>query len=159
LATTASISIAAVGSTTPTLSIDVVATGISSPTGVGTLFSSASGTYTGVASGSTSFVGDYQTTTLTPPIVGSASGGITSYSSSNPGMAVGTVPSGYTLSNHFVVGLSQSVGGTEGFSGSVLLVTSSVPEPSSVVMLSMGMPLLLAIGFGLNRRRRALAAA
>ena len=41
----------------------------------------------------------------------------------------------------------------------MLLVTSSVPEPSSVVMLSMGMPLLLAIGFGLNRRRRALAAA
>ena len=85
LATTASITISSTGSTTPTLSIDVVATGILSPTGVGTLFSSASGTYTTVASGTTEFTGDYQTTVTTPTIVGTASGGSTSYSSSNPG--------------------------------------------------------------------------
>jgi hypothetical protein len=157
LTTTGSIIILATGSTTPTLSIDVVATGILAPVGSGgTLASSASGTYSGVSSGTTTFTGDYQGTTLTPAIVGTASGGTTSYGSTNAVQSIGTVPSGYSLSNHFVIGLSQNVGGTEGLSGSVI-VSTVVPEPSSVVMLLTGMPLPLAMVFGLIRRRRAMA--
>jgi hypothetical protein len=158
LATTGAIMIAAVGSTLPTLSVDVVASNILAPTGTnGMLSTSASGTYTNVAAGSTTYTGDYMGTTAAP-ISGSASGGTTSFQGSTPAMGVGTVLSGYSLSNSFVIGLSKSVGGTEGFSGSaVLTVSSVVPEPASVVMLLTGMPLPLAIVFGLIRRRRAVA--
>jgi len=163
LTTTGSIIILSSGSTTPTLSVDVVATGVLAPVGPGgTLASSASGTYSGVTSGTTTFTGDYQATPptspiiLTPAIVGTASGGTTSYGGTNPVQSIGTVPSGFSLSNHFIIGLSQNVGGTEGFSGSVI-VSTVVPEPSSVVMLLTGMPLPLAMVFGLIRRRRAMA--
>jgi hypothetical protein len=160
LSTTGSIFISSVGSTTPTLSVDVVATGILSQTGSnGILSTSASGTYIGVAAGSTSFIGDYQTTILSPAIIGTASGGTTSFGASNSPEPVGTVPSSYSLSNHFIIGLSDSIGGTEGFSGGAVLSAGSVPEPSSVVMLSLGILPLLAIGFGLTHRRRGGVAA
>jgi hypothetical protein len=155
LTTTGSITIAAIGSTTPSLSVDVVQTGVLAPIGSnGTLVTSASGTYAGVASGTTTFTGDYQATTASP-IVGTASGGTTSFSGSTPLLSIGAVPSGYSLSNSFVISLSKSVNGTEGFSGGVIV--TAIPEPSSVVMFTMGMPLAIVFGLIRRRRRRAVA--
>jgi len=147
-------------STTPSLSVDVVESGILAPTGTnGTLVGSASVNYTQVPSGSTSFTGDYQTTTLTPTFT-LAAAGTNGSGTTFPVMSVGTVAPGYTLSNHFIISLSPataSTGGTDSFGGGVVLTAAGgvVPEPASVVMLLTGMPLPLAIVFGLIRRRRA----
>jgi len=147
------------GSTSPTLSVDVVETGILSPTGTGSLVGSASTTYTQVPSGSTSFTGDYNTTTLTPTFTLAASG-TNSGGATFPSQGIGAVAAGYTLSNHFVISLSPATAtssGTDSFAGGVVVTATGgvVPEPASVVMLLTGMPLPLAIVFGLIRRRRA----
>jgi len=161
LSSSGSVTVISTGSTTPTLSVDVVETGILAPTGSsGSLAGSASDTYTQVPSGSTSFFGDYNTTTVTPTFTLAAAGtngGGTTF----PGVGVtGPVLSGYSLSNHFIISLSASTAsskGTDAFSGGVVLTTTSIPEPASVVMLLTGMPLPLAIVFGLIRRRPARA--
>jgi hypothetical protein len=143
-------------STTPTLSVDVVESGILAPTGTGTLVGSASVNYTQVPSGSTSFTGDYQTTTLTPTFTLAAAGtngGGTTF----PSMGVGTVAAGYTLSNHFIISLdpaTASTGGTDSFGGGVVLSASVIPEPASIVTMLLGMPLPLGMVFALIRRRR-----
>jgi len=147
-------------STTPTLSVDVVESGILAPTGTGTLVGSASVNYTQVPSGSTSFTGDYQTTTLTPTFTLAAAGtngGGTTF----PSMGVGTVAAGYTLSNHFIISLdpaTASTGGTDSFGGGVVLSASVIPEPASIVTMLLGMPLPLGVVFALIRRRRLASA-
>jgi hypothetical protein len=151
-------------STTPALSVDVVESNILAPTGTGSLSGSAGVNYTQVPSGSTSFTGDYQTppppvTTVTPTFTLAASGtngGGTTF----PSMSLGAVAGGYSLSNHFIISLdpaTASTGGTDSFGGGVVLTATTIPEPASIVMLLTGMPLPLAIVFGLMRRRRAEA--
>jgi len=159
LSTAGTVTVVSTGSTADKLSVDVVETGILSPTGPASLGGSASDTYTQVPSGSTSFYGDFNTTTVTPTFILAASGtngGGTTF----PPQDIGTVSSGYSLSNHFIIDLSPGTAathGTDSFSGGVVLTTGTVPEPASVVMLLTGMPLPLAIVFGLIRRRRAEA--
>lgn len=155
LTTTASIFVRAIGSTVPTLSVDVVASNIVAPSGPGTFSTTASGSFGGVAMGSTTYIGTYQST-MASPITGTYSAAAPSFSGSTPAQSVGTVPSGFSLANYFTVSLSKTTGGTAGFSGIATL--TAVPEPSSVVMFLTGMPLPLAIVFGLIRRRRAQAA-
>jgi len=155
LQTTGQLTMIAGGSTSAVLSVDVTQSGFLAPIGpVGTMVSSASGDYVGVPSGTTTYTSDYQSIT-SAPLTGTASGGSTSFSGMTPPMAIGAVPSGYSLSNHFLISLTQTVGASEGFAGSVLV--TAVPEPASGVMLLTGMPLPLAIVFGLIRRRRARA--
>lgn len=159
LSSSGSVSVISTGSTTPTLSVDVVETGILAPTGFkGSLAGSASDTYTQVPSGSTSFYGDYNTTTVTPTFTLAAAGTNGGGTTFPAAPVAGPVVSGYSLSNHFVISLSSATAtskGTDAFSGGVVLTT--VPEPASVVMLLTGMPLPLAIVFGLIRRRPARA--
>ena len=150
----------ATGAVEPELSVDVVETGIIAPTGpVGTLGGSASTTYLQVPSGLTSFFGDYNTSTVTPTFTLAAAGtngGGTTF----PSVGIGAVGVGYSLSNHFVISLDAATAtthGTDSFAGTVVLTASGVPEPASVVMLLTGMPLPLAIVFGLIRRRRVEA--
>jgi len=142
------------GDTSAVLSIDTVQSGFLSPTGPGgTAISAAGGSYS-TASGSLSYTSDFQlanTPTLVFPVAGT-----NAYSGSTGSVPIGTIPTnGYTLSNHFLISLikgpSVFVGGTGG-----ILVTA-VPEPSSIVTMLTGMPLPLAVVFGLIRRRRSIA--
>jgi len=148
------------GSTSPTLSVDVVETGVLLPTGNGSLVGSASVNYTQVPTGTTSFTGDYQTTTLTPTFTLAAAGtngGGTTF----PSQSVGLVTPGYTLSNHFIISLTAATaatGGTDSFGGGVVLSASVIPEPASIVTMLLGMPLPLGVVFALIRRRRLASA-
>jgi len=159
LQTTFQASVAATGSDVGELSVDTTQSGFLSPLGAnGKMTSTAGGNYAGVASGNVTYTSDYQGT-LSPTLTFAASGGSTSFSGSTPAVSIGTVPSGYMLSNHWVISPSDTPGGTVGGTGSVILGAGAVPEPASVVMLLTGMPLPLAIVFGLIRRRRAGAEA
>jgi hypothetical protein len=157
LQTTGNITIVA-GTNTAALSVDVVQSGFLSPVGPsGTLLSTASGTYVNTT-GTTTYTSDFQGTLAAPLAFTQAGSGSFSTTNPPPSMAVGAVPSGYELSNHFVISLAGSpVGASEGFSGEAIV--STVPEPASVVMLVTGMPLPLAIVFGLIRRRKTMAGA
>jgi hypothetical protein len=156
LQTNGQINMSGAGTTAAVLSVDTTQSGFLSPTGSGGMMvSSAGGDYLNVPAGTTTYRSDYQSTTFSPLLSFAASGGSTSFSGATPSQSIGTIPSGYSLSNHFLISLTKS-GGSEGFTGSVL-VTAAVPEPASVVMLLTGMPLPLAIVFGLIRRRRAEA--
>jgi len=154
LQTTAQVIIVA-GTNTSSLSIDVTQSGFLSPTGInGTLTSSASGTYVNMT-GTSTYTSDFQGTNATP--LAFTLGGTGSYSTPNPppSVSIGAVPSGYELSNHLVLNAAGSpVGASIGLSGEAIVNASAIPEPASVVMLLTGMPLPLAMVFGLIRRRR-----
>jgi hypothetical protein len=141
------------GDTSAVLSIDTVQSGFLSPVGPGgTAISTAGGSYS-TASGSLSYTSDFQAAN-TPTLVFPVSG-TNSFSGNTGPVPIGSIPSGYQLSNHFLISLNQGpsvfLGGTGG-----ILVTA-VPEPSSIVTMLTGMPLPLAVVFGLIRRRRSIA--
>jgi len=141
------------GTTAAVLSIDTVQSGFLSPTGPeGVAVSTAGGSYN-TANGSLSYTSDYQganTPTLVFPVADT-----NSYSGTTGGIPIGDVPSGYQLSNHFLISLSKGpavfLGGTGG-----IVVTTAVPEPASMVMLLTGLPVPLVF-MGLLRRRKAKA--
>lgn len=143
------------GTTTAVLSIDTTQGGFLSPVGPnGALDSSAGGSW-GNAAGSVSYTSDYQgapSPTLVFPIAG-ANG---SYSSDTGPVPVGTVPSGYSLSNHFLISVTKGANTTLGGTGTATLTASSVPEPASVVMMLTALPVPLVF-MGLLRRRKAKA--
>jgi len=153
LQTTFALNTSGSGTTAQVLSIDTVQSGFLSPTGAGgTALSGAGGNYS-AASGSLSYTSDYQganTPTLVFPVSGS-----NSYSGTTGILPIGTVPSGYQLSNHFLVSLAKGPNVLLGGTGSITV--SAVPEPSSLVSMLMGMPLPLAVVFGLIRRRLSAA--
>jgi hypothetical protein len=155
LQTTFQLNTSGAGTTAAVLSIDTVQSGFLSPTGAGGMAVSSAGGSFSPASGSLSYTSDYQganTPTLVFPVTGS--GG--SYSGNTGPIPIGAIPSGYELSNHFLISLTQGpsvfLGGTGG-----VVVTSAIPEPSSIVTMLTGMPLPLAVVFGLIRRRRSIA--
>lgn len=155
LQTTGQISIAAVGTTAASLSVDTTQSGFLSPVGPsGTLASTASGSYITMA-GSTTYTSDFQGTNATPQSFTQSGSGSFSTVNPPPTVPTGSVPSGYSLSNHFVIAVSGPVGSTEGFSGQALITAAAIPEPSSIVMFLTGMPMPLAIVLGVLRRRRA----
>jgi hypothetical protein len=136
---------------TPALSVDVTQGGFLAPVGPsGSMMSTLSTNAVGLSSGSTMYTGDFNGTDSAP-----LTGGTGFFAGSAPPVAIAPVPSGYSLSNTFSLTGLSGVGGTEGFIGSVLV--TAVPEPATGVMLLTGMPLPLAIVFGLIRRRRARA--
>jgi hypothetical protein len=162
LTVTGQLTVLTTGSTTAVLSIDATQSGFLSPVGSnGMLTSSASSTYVNT-SGSVTYQSDYQGTSTSAPIALGTGTGSDSHTNAPP-TGIGSVPTGYSLSDHFSIQLAQpSVGGpmvSEGVSGSTIVSATTIPEPASVVMLLTGMPLPLAIVFGLIRRRRAGAEA
>jgi hypothetical protein len=46
---------------------------------------------------------------------------------------------------------------TDGFSGSTTITDAALPEPASMIMMAMGMPLFLVFFASLKRRRAAVA--
>jgi hypothetical protein len=150
LQTTFQLNTSGAGTTAAVLSIDTNQSGFLSPVGDdGKAVSTAGGSYN-TAAGSLSYTSDYQganTPTLVFPVSDT-----NSYSGTTGIIPIGTVPSGYSLSNHFLISLTKSpetfLGGTGG-----IVVSAAVPEPSSIVTMLMGMPLPLAVVLGLIRRR------
>jgi hypothetical protein len=152
------------GTDTDSLSIHVTQSGFLSPVGMsGILSSTASGTYTPGVSGTTSYTSDlnlFSAPSLNFTLAASPTGGSFSQLTPSTSPVPSGVPSGYELSNTFVINIPTSaVGGSETFGGQATVTASSIPEPASVVMLLTGMPLPLAMVFGLIRRRRAGARA
>jgi len=153
LQTTFQLNTSGAGTTAATLSIDTTQSGFLLPTGAGGMEVSTAGGSFSTATGSLSYTSDFQgmsTPTLMFPVSGT-----NSYSSTTGSIGIGSIPSGYELSNHFLVSLAKGpnvfLGGTGG------IVVSAVPEPSSIVSMLMGMPLPLAVVFGLIRRRLSAA--
>jgi hypothetical protein len=136
------------GTTADVLSIDTVQTGFLAPVGTdGMATSIAGGSYI-TATGSLSYTSDYQganTPTLVFPVAGS-----NPYSGSTGAIPVGSVPSGFELSNHFLISLTKApnsfLGGTGG-----IVVSAAVPEPASVGLMLAGVAIT---GLALPRLRR-----
>jgi hypothetical protein len=155
LATTFQLNTSGAGTTAAVLSIDTTQGGFLAPTGPnGALDSSAGGSF-GNTSGSLSYTSDYQganSPTLVFPVTGTNG----SFSSDTGPVPVGTVPSGYSLSNHFLISIAKGANTSLGGTGTATL--TAVPEPASVVMLVTALPVPLVL-MGLLRRRKAAKAA
>jgi hypothetical protein len=153
LQTTFQLNTSGAGTTAAVLSIDTTQSGFLAPVGPsGTLVSTAGGSFN-TATGSLSYTSDFQgapTPTLVFPVSGT-----NSYSGTTGSIPVGSVPSGYELSNHFLISLTKSTSSFLGGTGGVI-VTAAIPEPASMVMLLTGLPVPLVF-MGLLRRRKAKA--
>jgi hypothetical protein len=139
------------GTTLDVLSIDTVQTGFLSPTGAGGMAVSTAGGSFLTASGSLSYTSDYQganTPTLVFPVSGTSA-----YSGTTGLIPVGTVPSGFELSNHFLIALSK--GDTTFLGGTGGVVLTAVPEPASVTLMMAG---VAVVGLVLPRLRRKAGA-
>jgi hypothetical protein len=141
------------GTTAAVLSIDTTQSGFLSPVGPGgTLVSTAGGSYNS-ASGSLSYTSDFQGTN-SPTLVFPVSG-TNSFSNNTGSVPIGSIPSGYTLSNHFLISLSKGANSFLGATGG--LEVAAIPEPASLVLLLTGIPVPMALLGLLRLRRKAQA--
>ena len=142
------------GTTAQVLSVDVAQSGFLSPIGDGGMIdSTAGGSYT-AASGSLSYTSDFQganTPTLVFPVAGSSP-----FSADTGELPIGTVPSRYELSSHFLFSLAKNEATSLSFSGTAT-VSAAVPEPASVALMLAGVPVALTL-LRLPRKRRAAGA-
>jgi hypothetical protein len=141
------------GTTAAVLSIDTTQSGFLSPVGPGgTLTSMAGGSFIS-ASGSLSYTSNFQganSPTLVFPVSGT-----NSYSDNTGSIPIGAIPSGYQLSNHFLINLSKGAHSFLGGTGQVEV--SAIPEPASLVILLTGIPVPMALLGLLRLRRKAQA--
>jgi len=149
------LSVAATGSTAGTISLDATQGGFLAPVGPnGTATTSSVANLAGGASTTTTYTGDFQGASLPSPIVFTGSG--PSFSASNAPSAIGSIPSGYSLSTHYVIALADVANSSEGVTGTTTVMAATTPEPASIVMLLTGLPMPLVF-MGLLRRRKAKA--
>jgi hypothetical protein len=145
------------------LKITETESGFTAPTGsLGTLTSSTVGNFTNelnTSKGET--VTSMFNATSTPSYTVLSDGGVT-----NPGVnggpksvPISPVSTLYTLANVVTFNLSHAAGTSDVIASfGISAVIATVPEPASMVVFLTGMPLPLAVVFGLMRRRRGLAA-
>ncbi len=149
---TGQVAIGVAGTTSLALSRDATQSGFLAPTGPnGTATTSSSADYAGGATGSSTYTGDFQGTTLSPPIVLTGTG-----SSTTSPVAIGAVPSGYSLSSHYILNLGDVHTASVGVTGTTTVMAATTPEPASIIMLLTGLPMPLVF-MGLLRRRKAKA--
>jgi hypothetical protein len=149
---TGQVAIGVAGNTSLALSLDATQSGFLAPTGPnGTATTSSSADYAGGATGSSTYTGDFQGTTLSPPIVLTGTG-----SSTTTPVSIGAVPSGYSLSSHYILNLGDVHTASVGVTGTTTVMAATIPEPASIVMLLTGLPMPLVF-MGLLRRRKAKA--
>jgi hypothetical protein len=134
------------------------------------LSSSSSGNFTNVTTGAGHAAFSTIGVTLPPPevptavyTVTSTGSGVNSGTTTGPkSTGTGAVPSLYTLKNVIswgigIPGLPTPIGADAIDTFGVTAQVAPVPEPASLVMMLLGVPLPLFAGFCLMRRRRAVA--
>jgi hypothetical protein len=152
---TGQLSVATTGTTAGTISLDATQGGFLAPVGPnGTATTSSVANLAGGASTTTTYTGDFQGAILPSPIVFTGTG--PSFSAANAPTSIGSIPSGYSLSTHYVIGLADVANSSEGVTGTTTVTANAIPEPASVVMLLTGLPMPLVF-MGLLRRRKAKA--
>jgi len=145
------------------LTIDVTQNDFSNPPGPGrTLINGSSVTFTNTSAGSTTTTSffntsnalDDKTGTPTPPLI---------FNTNNGGQSMVPVSSvsPYSLTSEIMITLPNATVGTTGLISpqagfSISATISSVPEPASIAMMGMGLPVVL-VGLGWLRRRGAAA--
>jgi len=152
LQTTFQLNTSGAGTTAATLSIDTSQSGFLAPVGTGgSVVSTAGGSYV-TAAGTLSYTSDFQGANT--PTLASTASGTNSFSSTTGAIAVGSVPSGYELSNHFLINLTKGTNSFLGATGGVIVSANVIPEPSSVVILLTGLPVPLVFMGMVFRRRK-----
>jgi hypothetical protein len=152
--------------TAASLNLLTFQTGFISPIGTsGTMQSSASNTYTSTTAGdSQTFQSWFDQSNSTPPVKSppassvltftSTGPAIQSYSGTSPVVGLANVVAPYGILNQTSLTLT-GVNATDQFTGSTLINASSVPEPTSLALLGVGM----AGFFALRRLFKRTAAA
>ncbi len=141
------------GTTAAVLSIDVVQQGFLSPVGPGgTAVGTAMGTSTN-ENGSLSYTGDFQGANL-PTLVFPVSGS-NSYGATTGDVPIGSIPSGYQISDHFLISLDRTTDNNSLSGTGTTTVSAPVPEPASVGLMLAG---TAVAGLALPRLRRKAGA-
>jgi hypothetical protein len=154
------------GEGTP-LTVVLTQSGFTAPaSGTGSMLSdTATANYVGVLGGSTQSNTGTFSDSSSPAVTGTAGPITQTYTGSSPGfnMTVSTPLAAYvtpyTLTSTSMISLTGNPAGSQGsdgFSNQVQVISTSIPEPASIVMMLTGMPLPLVV-LGLLRRRRATA--
>jgi hypothetical protein len=142
-------------------SVEAFQAGFLLPTGLtGQMQSASTANYTQATAGSTAtFTSTYNGTLNAAPQTSTSTGVMqNNYSPSN----LTTIPSYVTpfmISNLTSFNILTNPNGTstDGFTGSTTITAAAIPEPASVVLMAIGMPLFLVFA-ALRRRRRAVVA-
>jgi len=139
-----------------TITISAVLDGYTNPTGNGTLTSGTTALFTNANAGdsqsvSTSFNGATVATWPPPPIAVPSPAPSVFQPTIAPKITTMNLSSGYTLDTSLTLSLTS---GNDAFGVSIVAATV-VPEPASLVLMLIGMPLPLVVA-GLLRRRAGL---
>ena len=157
LETTFQLNTSGPGTTAAVLSIDTVQSGFLAPVGADGMASSSAGGSFDNTNGSLSYTSNYQGANL-PTLVFPIAGVAGSYSGDTGAIPIGTVPSGFELSNHFLISINKTSSSFLGGTGGVVVTAAcAVPEPSSIVILLTGLGLPMFSVFGMIRRHRSAA--
>jgi hypothetical protein len=139
--------------------ITVSETGFTAPPIQTGMQESAVANYTNTTAGDNqSATGTYNVTSLTlgAALMTSTGPALNNYSPKSSMVVAGT--GAYNLSESVTINMAANANSpTDGFSGSVKVTGTAIPEPASVVMFMTGMPLPLVLVGLLRRRRRAVA--
>lgn len=137
--------------------ITIAETGFTAPPTQTGMEESSTAQYTNTTAGDNqSATGTYNATTLTlgAGLMTSTGPALNSYSPTTSASVSGT--GSYDLTQAVTINLAPNANSpTDGFSGSVRVTGTAIPEPASMVMMMTAMPLAL-VGF-LRHRRRATA--
>lgn len=151
----------ALTSDTGKVSVEVLQSGFLLPSGpTGTMQSSATANYTQAPSGSTeTFTSVYNSALSALPLTTTSTGTAqNNYSPSNlTNIPLFVTPFELSNTTTFNILPNANAQATNQWTGSTTVTTAAIPEPASVVLMSMGMPLFLVVSAWMRRRRTALA--
>jgi hypothetical protein len=136
-----------------TITVHAFQDSFTSPSGPGSLQSTSTANFTNVPTGTSTSNSSLDATTTAPIVYSSTGLPLNSHSGNNSVGATGA-PAGYTLDDTSIIALTGGSTASDQFTVAAKFTTSGVPEPASLVMMLIGMPLPLAV-VGLLRRRGA----
>jgi hypothetical protein len=129
-----------------------------SPTGAfGTLMSASTGNFTNELAGFGHTASSQFNGTSTPIYSVLSSGALVNPEGGTGSVGVTPVSSSYTLTNIITFGLTPAVGNDVIDSFSATATITSVPEPASLVLLSIGAAPLLILGVARRRQRASVS--